>query len=134
MKEVRAATIALLPISPQRWNLPWIDDRDKLPIDSINRIEFAGEDVYVEVEGQPEIKIRGGESNAQRREVWRDVPLEAFRIDESGWGEVDLAAAIMNELRRLDIRDIARRETYVVDEIEFDGSETMTLKMIIGTF
>jgi hypothetical protein len=105
------------------------DNRETQEIGLIERIEFQGEEVWVGVNTKPEIKIRGGDSNVNRQETWPDIPLESFRV-KSGEAEINLEAAIKDELDRMDIRDITRRETYVVDEIAFNGSESMTLKVI----
>ncbi|MGB3638700.1 MAG: hypothetical protein WBA39_14165 [Rivularia sp. (in: cyanobacteria)] len=73
------------------------------------------------------IVIRGEDTAKAKQSTWSDIPLNQFQIEE---GETNIDLSNVVNLRRLrGIRAVAVKSLYVVDEIEFDASGNMTVKV-----
>lgn len=73
------------------------------------------------------IVIRGEDKAEAKQSIWSDVDLNQFQINE-GETNVDLSN-VVNRRRLRGIRAVAAKSLYVIDEIEFDDSGSMTIKV-----
>ena len=95
------------------------------PVKDINKVEFEGEFKLIR---SGEIRIRGNQSSSNIVETWSES-LANFRIinPQDGWAEITLNSVSKTKLRG--ILSVAKKSSYVVDEIMFDTStEKITIK------
>ncbi|MDJ0697035.1 hypothetical protein [Mastigocoleus sp. MO_188.B34] len=71
--------------------------------------------------------IRGEDTAEAKQSIWSNIPLDQFQIEE-GKTNVDLSN-VVNPKQLRGIRAVAVNSLYVVDEIEFDDSGNMTIKV-----
>ena len=71
--------------------------------------------------------IRGEDTAEAKQSTWSDIPLNQLQIEE-GETNVDLSD-VVNRRRLRGIRAVAAKSLYVIDEIEFEDSGNMTIKV-----
>ena len=71
--------------------------------------------------------IRGEDTAKAKQSTWSDVPLNQFQIKD-GETNVDLSD-VLSPRRLRGIRGVAAKSLYVIDEIEFNDSGNMTIKV-----
>jgi hypothetical protein len=76
------------------------------------------------------IVLRGeGNSKAIQR-VWSNIPLEAFQLVDSKQGQATVnLITVKTPTELLQIRSVAKRSLYIADEIEFNSTGEMTIKV-----
>lgn len=80
----------------------------------------------VDSDGKP-IPIRGEDTAEAKPSIWSDIPLNQFQINE-GETNVDLSDVVSRRGLR-GIRAVAVKSLFVIDEIEFEDSGNMTIKV-----
>ncbi len=96
-------------------------------IAEIEKVQFRGK---VTLRGRP-IFIRGDEDETSadnNRKTWSE-PLTNFRVINSNEGEAQIKLTSVSKLDLRGIRSVAASSSYVVDEIQFDSSGMITLKV-----
>ena len=58
------------------------DFSQSIPLNEINRLEFSG-DVYTIDSDGTRRRIRGEDNNAEETEIWQELPLTAFQVQNS---------------------------------------------------
>jgi hypothetical protein len=95
-------------------------------IEEIKRIIADKKSPVVNSNGKGRI-IRGEDTAEAKQSTWSDIPLNQFQIDE-GETNIDLSN-VVNPSQLRGIRGVAMNSLYVVDEIEFDASGNMAIKV-----
>ncbi|MEL6459449.1 MAG: hypothetical protein AAFQ91_14490 [Cyanobacteria bacterium J06621_15] len=95
-------------------------------IEEIKRIIADKNSPVVNSDGKGRI-IRGEDTAEAKQSTWSDVPFSQFQI-KNGETNVDLSD-VVSRRRLRGIRAVAVKSLYVIDEIEFDDSGNMTIKV-----
>lgn len=117
----------------------WIQGgRDKkslpFPLSQVEKIVFPKDAVVYRTN---EVQfIRGELPPANRTEIWRGIPMNAFRLlnpPEKGQAELNLGSVIsaddLDYIRQIMLGNGKNTRQYVVDEMQFDvKKKTMTIK------
>jgi hypothetical protein len=108
-------------------------EKRSIPLGQIDKIVFSKTAVVYRENGEP--FIRGELPPAKgRRETWRGIPMNAFRLRDpnKGQAEVKLESVLsvdkLESLRSVVVGDGKNKRQFVVDEIQFDvQKKTMTI-------
>ena len=109
-------------------------DTKSLPLSQVEKIVFPkGALVYRTNEVQ---FIRGELAPANRTEIWRGIPMNAFRLlnpPDKGQAELNLGSVVsaddLDYIRQIMLGNGKNTRQYVVDEMQFDvKKKTMTIK------
>lgn len=116
----------------QKIKLELSGESTTVEIAEIERIKFKGE-VTLSC-GNPDCKrvIRGDEdetSPGNNQQTWSE-PLTNFRVINPSKGEAQLKLTSLPKLDLKGIRSVAASSSYVVEEIQFDSSRMIILKVI----
>jgi hypothetical protein len=108
-------------------------DTKSLPLSQVEKIVFPkGALVYRTNEVQ---FIRGELAPANRTEIWRGIPMNAFRLlnpPDKGQAELNLGSVVsaddLDYIRQIMLGNGKNTRQYVVDEMQFDvKKKTMTI-------
>lgn len=95
------------------------NDRRKVSLREIDRVEFDLESPYHRTSGTQPLVIRGdGSLPSGDQERW-EIALSDFRFKDITLGHVEVLGLPRG------VRAVARKATYVVDEIRFDLTQEM---------
>ncbi|MEG3844563.1 hypothetical protein [Microcoleus sp. herbarium14] len=114
----------------------WIQlgqEKRSIPLGQIDKIVFPKNAVVYLSNGMP--KVRGELPPANRTEIWRGIPMNAFRLlnpPEKGQAELNLGSVVstetLSEIRAIMAGNGKNTRQYVVDEMKFDvQKKTMTI-------
>ena len=98
----------------------------EVQITEIKRMIADKKSPVVDYDGKPRV-IRGEDSAEAKQSTWSGVPLSQFQVQQ-GQTNVDLSN-VVNPRQLRGIRGVAMNSLYVVDEIEFDASGNMAIKV-----
>lgn len=99
-----------------------------IEIAEIERVKFREE---VSLRGGGNIIIRGDQnetSSGNNQKTWSE-PLTNFRVINPSTGEAEIKLTSLPKSQLLGIRSVASSSSYVVEEIEFDSSRMIILKV-----
>lgn len=105
-----------------------------LPLSQVEKIVFPkGALVYSAKRGPI---VRGERPPANRTEIWRGIPMNAFRLlnpPDKGQAELNLGSVVsaddLDYIRQIILGNGKNTRQYVVDEMQFDvKKKTMTIK------
>ena len=86
-----------------------------------------------EIYSRGKIVIRGKEdkSSANKQETWKGIPLSNFQLKnpQTGEAKVDLTNSGVNEAKQFGIKAVVQDSIYVAEEMEFESSNKITLKV-----
>jgi hypothetical protein len=114
----------------------WIQlgqEKRSIPLGQIDKIVFPkSADAYYSNGGPV---IRGDRTPANRTEIWRGIPMNAFRLlnpPEKGQAELNLGSVVstntLSEIRAIMAGNGKNTRQYVVDEMQFNvQKKTMTI-------
>lgn len=124
----------LTAIEPQaqQINLELSGESATLPIADIEKVEFEGEVILGCGNTDCQIVIRGDGDEAStnnNQKTWSE-PLTNFRVIDPSTGEAQIQLTSLPKLELRGILAVAASSSYVVDEIQFDSSGMITLKVI----
>ena len=97
----------------------------------IDKVEFSGEVILGCGNSNCQIVIRGDEEEASagnNQKTWSE-PLTNFRVINPSTGEAQIQLTSLPKLEWRGILAVAASSSYVVDEIQFDSSGMITLKV-----
>jgi arginine repressor len=99
-----------------------------LQIAQIQRVTFKRDGIVYTSDGKR--VIRGDDNSQAQQSIWKNIPLNAFRFINTSRGQasVDLAT-IMNPRDIRGIKGVAAKSLYVADEIQFQTTGKMTIKV-----
>ena len=108
-------------------------DKVSIPLGQIDKIVFSKTAVVYYSNGGP--VIRGELRPANRTEIWRGIPMNAFRLLnplEKGQAELNLGSVVstdtLSEIRAIMAGNGKNTRQYVVDEMQFNvQKKTMTI-------
>ena len=108
-------------------------DKVSIPLGQIDKIVFSKTAVVYYSNGGP--VIRGELPPANRTEIWRGIPMNAFRLLnplEKGQAELNLGSVVstdtLSEIRAIMAGNGKNTRQYVVDEMQFNvQKKTMTI-------
>jgi len=115
----------------QEMNLELGNESTSVAILDIEKVEFTGEVILRCGDSDCKIVIRGDEDEKSpdtNRQIWSE-PLNNFRVIDPITGEAQIKLISIPENILKGIRAVALRSSYVVDEIQFDSLEVITLKV-----
>jgi hypothetical protein len=101
-------------------------------IADIEKVVFEGEVILGCGNSNCQIVIRGDGDEAStnnNQKTWRE-PLTNFRVIDPSKGKAQIQLTSLPKLELQGIRAVAASSSYVVEEIQFDSSEMITLKVI----
>lgn len=98
----------------------------EVQIAEIKRIIADKKSPVVDSDGKSRV-IRGEDNAKAKQSTWSSVPLNQFQVQQ-GQTHVDLSN-VVNPMQLRGIHAVAKNSLYVVDEIEFDASQNMTIKV-----
>ncbi|NEO30996.1 MAG: hypothetical protein F6K36_11310 [Symploca sp. SIO3C6] len=101
-----------------------------LPISQINDIAFNGEVWITNPNGGRIRKIRGPEQTSSGQQIWREVPLSAFNLQQPPEQAILSLGTVLSGEDWADILSVSRDSTYVVQEILFESPGMMTIKAV----
>ncbi|MBH8575821.1 hypothetical protein I8752_23030 [Nostocaceae cyanobacterium CENA369] len=103
-------------------------DSRSLQIAQIQQVTFRRGSLVYRSDGR--LVIRGDDHAHAKQSTWSGIPLNAFQLVDSKLGQanVDLAT-VMNQQRLRSIRSVAVKSLYVADEIQFEPTGKMTIKV-----
>lgn len=124
----------LTAIAPQaqQINLELSGESTTVPIADIEKVEFEGEVILGCGNSDCKIVIRGDEdetSPGNNQKTWSE-PLTNFKVIDPSTGEAQIELTSLPKLELQGILAVAASSSYVVDEIQFDSSGMITLKVI----
>ena len=75
--------------------------------------------------------ILGGQNDAKAEQsIWSQIPIEAFKLVNAELGEASINLATVKTQKELQqIRSVAIKSSYIVNEIEFTRKRKMTIKV-----
>jgi hypothetical protein len=74
------------------------------------------------------IVIRGEDTAKAEQSIWQNVLLSAFQLKDPKLGQAQInLAGILKPLELKSIRSVAKNSVYLVDEIQFQPTGTMTI-------
>ncbi|BAY46148.1 hypothetical protein SAMD00079811_37560 [Scytonema sp. HK-05] len=99
-----------------------------LQLTQVQRISFRKDALVYTNDGQR--VIRGEDKAKATQSVWEDIPVDAFRLvkPKQGLASVELSK-IMNQKQLRGIWGVAQDSLYVVDEMEFQPTKKITIKV-----
>ena len=109
-------------------------EKRSIPLGQIDKIVFSKTAVVYRSNGEP--FIRGELPPANRTEIWRGIPMNAFRLlspPDKGQAELNLGSVVsaddLDYIRQIMLGNGKNTRQYVVDEMQFDvKKKTMTIK------
>jgi hypothetical protein len=114
----------------------WIQlgqEKRSIPLSQIDKIVFPKTAVVYLSNGGPVVRGDGTPAKG-RRETWRGIPMNAFRLLDPNKGQADVKLESILSLDKLDsIRSVIlgygkNKRQFVVDEMQFDvQKKTMTI-------
>ena len=114
----------------------WIQgarEKRSLPLSQIDKIVFPNNAVVYLSNGGPVVRGDGTPAKG-RRETWRGIPMNAFRLLDPNKGQADVKLESVLSLDKLDslrsvmVGDGKNKRQFVVDEMQFDvQKKTMTI-------
>jgi len=104
-----------------------------IPLGQIEKVVFSKTAVYIDPRKGP--VVRGELPPANRTEIWRGIPMNAFRLlspPEKGQAELNLGSVVstetLSEIRAIMAGNGKNTRQYVVDEMQFNvQKKTMTI-------
>ena len=114
----------------------WIQlgqEKRSIPLGQIEKIVFPNNVIVYRANGEP--VIRGDRKPANRTEIWRSIPMNAFRLlnpPDKGQAELNLGSVVstdtLSEIRAIMAGNGKNTRQYVVDEMQFNvQKKTMTI-------
>lgn len=108
-------------------------EKRSIPLGQIEKIVFPNNAVVYSANGKP--VIRGDRKPANRTEIWRSIPMNAFRLlnpPDKGQAELNLGSVVssetLSEIRAIMAGNGKNTRQYVVDEMQFNvQKKTMTI-------
>jgi arginine repressor len=99
-----------------------------LQVAQIQRVTFKRDGIVYTSDGKR--VIRGDDNSQAQQSIWKNIPLNAFSFINISRGQasVDLAT-IMNARDIRGIKGVAAKSLYVADEIQFQPTGKMTIKV-----
>ena len=124
----------LTAIEPQaqQINLELSGESTTVAIADIEKVEFRGEVILGCGNTDCQIVFRGDQdetSAGNNQKTWSE-PLTNFRVIDPSTGEAQIQLTSLPKLEWRGIVAVAASSSYVVDEIQFDSSGMITLKVI----
>jgi hypothetical protein len=103
-------------------------EEESIPLSKIEKVTFDDKALAYSPGGKPVIR---GEDKAQAEpSTWQNVSLSAFQLKDPKLGQAQVnLAGILKPLELKGIRSVAKTSVYVVDEIKFQPTGTMTIKV-----
>lgn len=103
-------------------------DSRLVQISQIQQIKFRREALFYTSDGQR--VIRGDDKAKDVTSSWKNIPLNAFQLQEPNLGQasVDLTS-VMSGTQLRGIRAVAKKSLYVTEEIQFEPTSKMTIKV-----
>ncbi|MDJ0897805.1 MAG: hypothetical protein QNJ55_03260 [Xenococcus sp. MO_188.B8] len=123
--------LTALDAQAQQIKLELSGESEILEIADIEKVEFRGEVILGCGNSDCKIVIRGDEeetSAGNNQKTWRE-PLTNFRVINPSTGKAQIQLASLPKLELRGILAVAASSSYVVDEIQFDSSGMITLKV-----
>lgn len=122
----------LMGIDPQGKNLRLESGGDSaiVTLADIEKVTFKGEAMLY---GNDRIFIRGvqnGESTSSGGKTWSE-PLINFNLINPSEGEAELRLTSLSKAELQGIRAVAKDNSYVVEQMRFEPSEKMTIKVTL---
>ncbi len=109
-------------------------DKVSIPLGQVDKIVFPKTAVVYLSNGEMP-KVRGELRPANRTEIWRSIPMNAFRLlnpPDKGQAELNLGSVVstetLSEIRAIMAGNGKNTRQYVVDEMQFNvQKKTMTI-------
>jgi len=118
----------LTALSEQELTISQKDTSQTLSLSEVKRIVFQGDAWIRDEQGKRVRKFRGENASKKGEQVWREIPIKAFQLQNPETGSLSLGTVLSDENLQ-DILSISQDSVYIVDAIEFDSSgRTMTIK------
>jgi hypothetical protein len=96
-----------------------------IQLTEISTIKFSNTALVYTSDGVK--KIRGEDEKGKPR-LWPNIPLNAFQFQNSNLGQAQInLAGIMDSNRLRNIQSVIQKSIYVVNEIQFESTEKMTI-------
>ena len=123
----------LAAINPQaqQIKLELSGESEIVAVADIEKVEFRGEVILGCGNSDCKIVIRGDEdetSAGNNQQTWSES-LTNFKVINPGTGEAQIQLTSLSKLELRGIFAVARRSSYVVNEMQFDSSGMITLKV-----
>jgi hypothetical protein len=101
---------------------------ESIQLAKIGKVIFDDKALAYRSDGK--IVIRGDDTATAKQSTWQNILLSAFQLKDpkSGQAQVNLAG-IIQPLELRSIRSIAVKSVYVVDEMQFQPTGKMTIKV-----
>ncbi|NEO98956.1 MAG: hypothetical protein F6K58_09815 [Symploca sp. SIO2E9] len=126
-KQGGSMTGQLTKLNQQELTISRGNSSESLAISQINNVAFKG-DVFIIDDDDKRIRMRGPDQTSSGQQVWREVPLAAFNLQEPPEQAILSLGTVLSSEDLADILSISRDSTYVVQEILFESPGTMTIK------
>jgi hypothetical protein len=108
-------------------------EKRSIPLGQIDKIVFSKSAVVYYSNGGPVVRGNGTPAKG-RRETWRGIPMNAFRLLEPNKGQAEVKLESVLSLDKLDsirsvmVGDGKNKRQFVVDEMQFNvQKKTMTI-------
>lgn len=108
-------------------------EKVSIPLSQVEKIVFSKSAVFYLSNGGPVVRGEGTPAKG-RRETWRGIPINAFRLLDPNKGQADVKLESVLSLDKLDsirsvmVGDGKNKRQFVVDEMQFDvQKKTMTI-------
>jgi len=102
--------------------------KESIQLAKISKIEFDRKALVYQSNGKLIIR---GEDNAQAKQsTWANVALSAFQLKDAQLGQAQInLAGVLKPIQLKAIQSVAKNSMYVVDEIQFQTTGKMTIKV-----
>lgn len=128
-KQGGSMTGKLTKLNQQELTISSGNSSESLAINQVNNVAFKGDVWITNTEGK-RIRMRGVDKTSSGQQLWREVPLAAFNLQEPPEKAILSLGTVLSSEDLADIVSVSRDSTYVVQEILFESPGMMTIKAV----